>query len=322
MQTAQFIHRRERFTYVSAFRFPGIPSGCIVKKQISACRTLLVYKPASPLSRFIEQMWLYSRSNLNHVIQKFIPDGSNWLVIDFSDHARDFLVEGQSRTFTCQNSWITGTLKKCTSIAGNASPLMLGINFKAGGAYPFFDFPLSEITNSVVSLDLIWGREITDLRQRLLESPTPTERFGILECFLLKRLRNAQCQSRMLPFLLQGIQLADENLNLKKSAERIAITQKHLISLFNGLVGLTPKRFQRISRFQKVIRRLEQGGRVNWPLLALEFGYYDQAHFIKEFQEFAGMSPTCYPALKGEVPNHIHIRHTDAVKATSTLAPR
>jgi methylphosphotriester-DNA--protein-cysteine methyltransferase len=64
--------------------------------------------------------------------------------------------------------------------------------------------------------------------------------------------------------------------------------------VFHEEVGLTPKQFARVRRFGWALRRLRKGSRVNWARLAVECGYYDQAHLIKDFQTFACVCPSAY----------------------------
>jgi AraC-like DNA-binding protein len=307
MLKADFLSAGSDYPYISAFRFPAAVQGSVVRKQLSACDEFLVYKPRFPLSKFIEQMWIYSGFRPNYVRQNFIPDGSNWLVIDFSDHSREFWTQDGGSRFTCRNSWLTGIFKKFTMICGSPSPSMMGINFKTGGAHAFFKFPQSELTNSAISLDLIWGSEATNLRERLHETRALVERFVLLERAMLSKLRSNFLSGKFLPSVLQQIHASTDHLNLKEIASQVGITQKHFISIFQSHIGLTPKRFHRISRFQKVIQKLESRRIVHWSFLAADFGYYDQAHLIKEFQEFAGVKPSRYSAMKGALPNHIPI---------------
>ena len=94
-------------------------------------------------------------------------------------------------------------------------------------------------------------------------------------------------------------------LSIRDLSEQMGISHKHLIALFHEEVGLSPKRFCRIRRFQGVLEAIEHSGRVDWADLACACGYYDQAHFIREFRDFAGMNPSAYLHGRGDYARFI-----------------
>jgi AraC-like DNA-binding protein len=94
---------------------------------------------------------------------------------------------------------------------------------------------------------------------------------------------------------------------IKDLAVKLGISQKHLISMFSNKVGLAPKAFSRISKFQKVIHQLESIKRIEWTWIATDCGYYDQSHFIKEFSEFSGVNPSEYLTQRGEYINYLPV---------------
>jgi methylphosphotriester-DNA--protein-cysteine methyltransferase len=91
--------------------------------------------------------------------------------------------------------------------------------------------------------------------------------------------------------------------------DQIGLSQRRFIQVFRDEVGLTPKLFCRIQRFQEVLRRIGKGQQFEWVDVALDCGYYDQAHFINDFQAFSGLNPTAYLAHpRDRNPNHVPIR--------------
>ena len=87
--------------------------------------------------------------------------------------------------------------------------------------------------------------------------------------------------------------------------EQVGFSQRRFIQLFSDEVGLTPKLFCRVNRFQRVVRRLATMNEVDWAQVALDCGYYDQAHFIHDFQAFAGITPSAYLQDRTEHLNHV-----------------
>jgi methylphosphotriester-DNA--protein-cysteine methyltransferase len=81
---------------------------------------------------------------------------------------------------------------------------------------------------------------------------------------------------------------------VREAAKYLGLSQRRLIQVFKAEVGITPKLFSRIQRFQQTRTSIQQNPSPNWPALALDFGYFDQSHLIREFHEFSGLSPTEY----------------------------
>jgi methylphosphotriester-DNA--protein-cysteine methyltransferase len=111
----------------------------------------------------------------------------------------------------------------------------------------------------------------------------------------------------MITFAANQLQQSPQFLAIRDLAQTIGITQKHLITQFEKVVGLRPKTFARVCKFQKVVNMIEAQSEIDWSTIAYDGGYYDQAHFIKEFQNFSGLNPTAYVAQRGEFVNFIPI---------------
>ncbi|HMC32559.1 MAG TPA: helix-turn-helix domain-containing protein, partial [Candidatus Angelobacter sp.] len=90
-------------------------------------------------------------------------------------------------------------------------------------------------------------------------------------------------------------------------SDQIGISSRRFIQLFSHQVGLTPKLFCRVRRFQRILQLIHKGGDFDWVDLAADCGYFDQAHFIHDFNAFSGMNPTTYLARKTEHLNHVPI---------------
>ena len=116
---------------------------------------------------------------------------------------------------------------------------------------------------------------------------------------------------------MHQLQHSPQFLAIRDLANTIGITQKHLISQFEKVVGLRPKSFARVCKFQKVVNRSSSRQEFEWAAMAADCGYYDQAHFIHEFQTFSGLNPSAYLTQRGEYVNFIPIT---SVEATVTSA--
>ena len=172
---------------------------------------------------------------------------------------------------------------------------MLGVRFWPGGAYPFLLLPQNEIADRVIALDAIWGAVARELQSRIADSATATESVRQVETILIARLNHFRRHDEAIFKAIASIFRAGGSLPVESIASNMGIGLRRLDRQFNTRVGLPPKMLCRIVRLQRVLRMLEQreNGQ-DFVQIALDCGYYDQSHFIKEFKAFAGKGPTSY----------------------------
>lgn len=177
---------------------------------------------------------------------------------------------------------------------------MIVVYFKKGSAYPFFPIPMNEISDCVVDADLLWGSWFSSLRERLLETNDVTRRFEILEDSLLKQFASRLIQNPCVEHAVRRIISQPDQMSLTKISQEIGYSQKHFINMFKASVGITPKAYLKIARFQKAIVEIEQRATVNWTTISQDCGFYDQSHFINDFRLFSGFTPEQYLRRKTE----------------------
>jgi len=181
----------------------------------------------------------------------------------------------------------------------------VSVCFKPGGARPFLPMPATELTNRAVDLSHVFGINALELREQLLRAPTNAEKVQILERFLLGRMAWEQARPSAVAFALASFQAGPKQRSISEVTAHLGLSPRHFITLFEETVGLTPKVFCRLLRFQEALRQTNKGQPVQWADLALSCGYFDQAHLIHDFQAFAGMSPSIYLAQRSEHHNHV-----------------
>jgi AraC-like DNA-binding protein len=263
--------------------------------------------PAPPLNSFVEFLWLYDDFAPSHSKEKLLPDGSMELIIDLRDHPKhkydrhDF-----SKATPYRKYWLSGMQNQFIVIEASIGSMM-GVHFRAGGAWPFFGMPLSEFSDQVVELDCVLGEDAaSSLRDRLLAEPTPRAKLRLLERFMLALGGDRLYPDRTVAHAVQQIMSLPMRLLIRDLASKIGISQKHLIHLFDQRVGMKPKQLDRILRFNRVIQSIAKNPKeVDWASVALDCGYYDQSHFIHDFQAFAGMTPSDYLIHNWEYSNYV-----------------
>ena len=268
------------------------------------------YIPSAPLNQFVNNIYYYEGYNPVHSIDRFLPDGNIEIIIDLFDNPQ-FIYDNETlkEIQACHNVWVSGVRTEPISIPSGKNSRMIIVNFKKGRAYPFFPLPINEITDYVVDADLVYGDDIIDLREKL-KSSSIHEKLLLIEKFLLKQGKNninPTVSANCMNYAMEQILESPTQLCMEQLSDKIGYSQKHFIKLFRDHIGITPKSYLRIIRFQKVIAEIETSTHINWNTISYDCGYYDQAHFINDFKNFSGFSPNEYIVNKTDVLNYIPI---------------
>lgn len=253
-----------------------------------------LHLPEPPLSEFIEYFFFYTENQPDHLLERLMPDGAVEMIIDLTEPPKRFYHNDNLDSFdNFRCAWISGMRSRYITIDATGETMIV-VRFKPGGAGAFFDFPLSEISDSVIPLDQILGNIICDLRDKLAELPTAEAKFAALSQFFLDRRRERHLLHPAIRFALQLVRQHPASLTVKQISESCGISQKHFIQQFRRSVGQTPKTYSRIMKFQNVLRQIHAEQTIEWAQVAYACDYYDQSHFISEFKRFSGINPTAY----------------------------
>ncbi|MGE0526206.1 MAG: DUF6597 domain-containing transcriptional factor [Bdellovibrionales bacterium] len=267
--------------------------------------TFQAYVPQPPLSDFVELFW-YWNHNPPKFKERILPGGSVEFVIRLTkDRTNVFQLKCLERPKSCSGAIITGPHSEFFVLDKSEQDELMGVHFKPGGSFPFFAAPANKFLNDHVSLDAVWGHEAGFLRSELLDAPTADSKFRVLERHLIKRAKNSIGRHPAVAYALKGLNRRPFPSSLSELANDVNLSPKRLTQLFTREVGVTPKLFARIQRFQEVIKLISKQNSVDWSSLALDCGYYDQAHFNHDFQEFSGINPTTYMKKKTEHLGHV-----------------
>ncbi len=266
------------------------------------------HKPAYPLSRFIENLWYYEGYSPGHNKERLLPDGTSEVVIDLRPQPKKlFDRDDFGKHVSFRESWISGKQSRYVVIESACDSSMIGVHFRPGGSYPFLGFPVAELTDQVVELDLVWGGAVSTLRTQILEQPDVAQKFAVLERFLLAKFDASRTTMGQVALAMEQVLRSPQGMTIRDIAWRIGITPKHLISLFDKFVGLKPKAFSRICRFQRSLHLIEAVSVPAWSQVAACTGHSDQAHLIKEFRHFSGLTPSDYVAQKDDYLGYVPI---------------
>jgi AraC-like DNA-binding protein len=270
-----------------------------------------VQPPSAPLRTHVEYLWYHEGLVCDYTMERLLPDGAIELIVDLTDSAKRWSeADNLARVHTVRRSWISGQHSRPIAIEAAQNSGMNGARFLPGGAWAIVREPVSELNDSVVEIELLWGAEIHELREQLLAAPSIDARFALLDAALVRRTTLEPDADRCVARAVDRIARAPAGMSIRDLAAEIGISQGRLVRLFEQRVGLRPKMLARVLRFQRVLRRLERDPRLSWSALAAEYGYFDQSHFIKDFAALSGLRPTQYLQDRGEYFNFLPIRPT------------
>lgn len=264
--------------------------------EISFQQRIVTRAPPSHLAPFVESFWYYEGTDFAHERERILPTGRIQLFVNLhEDELRSYHDDGVRRI---HGAAICGLHTRHFAIDTAEQRRIVGINFTAGGAFPFFREPASATTEEHVGLDALWARDGALVRERLLERRTPAAILEELETILMQRLARELAFD---PAIALALEALERSTPVREVHDRLGTSAKRFIRRFEEVVGLTPKRYARIRRFRRLIGSVELGRRVDWAKAAVVGGYFDQAHLIHDFREFSGLSPTAYrPRAPGD----------------------
>jgi len=258
--------------------------------------TFISHTPSPPLNFYINSFYSPNES-LPLPREKILPLPGLDLKINFGGGFQVYDADQSEPFTTLTESWVLGLWTKSHVVDWPEDLQYVGVNFKPGGAYPFLGLRLSELQNQVVSLDALWGRFAAELRERLYAAPTIQARFALLEKILLARLRGIPPGLEIVQYAVAEIARHHGTLSIRRLSDSMGMSQKHLIVQFKQMAGCTPKELGRLYRFGDILASIDPTQPVNWTLVAHQFYFHDQSHFIRDFREFSGHTPSDYLRL-------------------------
>jgi AraC-like DNA-binding protein len=271
----------------------------------------LTHIPRPPLSEFVNLLWLYQGYTQPHAKERILPTGEMQLVINLlEDQSYIYEREDTDRCQTMRGSVFSGAHSQYQVIGTAQQAFVIGVHFRPGGAFPFLRRPAGELRDTTVSLDDLWGAAAIDLRDQLLEAVTNQARFEILERVLMTEFMrgsepDALEQHGAVAYALRRFMAAPHMTTMAAVTDQIGLSPKRFIQVFRDETGFAPKTFCRIRRFQRALERIGVHKRVEWSDVALDSGYFDQAHFNHDFRAFSGINPSSYLAHQTPHRNHV-----------------
>jgi AraC-like DNA-binding protein len=244
--------------------------------------------------------------------ERVLPTGDMHLVFRLGDEPLrlfDDIADRAGRTVGCA---VVGGARASCYVREVASPTWsVGAQLCAGASQLFFGIPADRLADRHTSLDDLWPRSAARIREQLQEARRPERQLALLEALLETRLPTAR---GLHPAVAQDLARFRTAPDVGAAIAATGYSHRGFTALFRRDVGLTPKRYCRVLRFQRVLDRVAADPTASWVRLALDAGYSDQPHFNREFREFAGITPGAYRRLSPRFAHHVAIPEVDFVQ--------
>lgn len=255
------------------------PSKGIVDPAGAAQRIRLArYKPSSALAPFVDYHWVveWNLADRPPETQRTLPYPCAHLVFEAGKTA------------------VYGVVRGAFQRRGAGVGRILGIRFRPGGLRPFLDVPMQRLTGRTMSVTPLVGLTDAEAESMVLDAPGDRGMVAAAEALFHDRLPAADPMIDRIGSIIAIAERAGGPARASELAEHAGMSLRALQRLFGDYVGVPPKWVIARFRLQEAAWRLAQGEELNLSSLAIELGYFDQAHLTRAFTRLVGQSPAEY----------------------------
>lgn len=257
------------------------------------------FEPNEQLTPYVKCFWTLDSDDPGpHEKQRIFPDGSIEWIFHYKDGFRKFTDE---TNFTVQsNSFLHGQLKRYFDLQASGKRGIFSVRFHPAGLQPFVDFSVDTITDQTLPTLTAWPQEGMKAFVESIIAATTNERIELVSNFLLQHY-NPKRDDVGIRQVVERLLTTNGNCSVEELSSMAAMSRRVLERRFQSAVGLSPKHLARIIRFNYLLQLIERSDFSTFTSLAHESGFYDQAHFIRDFRDITGLNPRQYFAENMEL---------------------
>jgi len=253
--------------------------------SITTCQPLL------PLAPLVAAIW-FGQGSVSYQRDRILPSAQSQLLINLGPPQYMIDTGPPERRIPFRDVWYSGLRQDPIDTEAPHGSALLGVAFRAHGAFPWMGGELSEVREQVLPLADLLGSGVLALREQLLNTPDTGTRFLLVQQWILQRMQDSAAVHPAVQWAMGRLSAAGGDTGIDALAREAGYSRKHMLQLFREQVGLSPKALARVLRFRSALALMKGAERVPWAELAAHCGYYDQAHLSKDFRRFAGVTPT------------------------------
>ncbi|CAL1517478.1 helix-turn-helix domain-containing protein [Chitinophaga sp. MM2321] len=252
------------------------------------------YTPHPALQEFVSYIGIYSAdftaSGALSNVYRFVPTYQRYIIFYLEDPIQ--VLKPENDDFITRSACVTiGPQEQPVTLNMGVKHLAVCIAFRPGGLFRLLNIPLSEMYEQDFDTSLLLGNEINEITERLKACANWKGMVTVIESYLLKKVPTLK-SALPIDFAMEELIRQGGNISIDKIAAISCISVRQFERRCRERVGMPPKLYARLIRFGKAYRLKELNPQLTWTEIAYNSGYYDQMHFIRDFKEFAGMTPS------------------------------
>jgi AraC-like DNA-binding protein len=255
------------------------------------------YQPSRSLQSIVDCYWIIRTTGSRNELSpkhRCLPLGMLELIIQLDDNFAHGTVCNRSYIFP--KSYLVGIMKEsvCWQMRGNSASF--GVRLKPEGVLQLFQTPLADLCNGFADAESFLAKADTPIIERIREAPDHKARIFLMEAFLHSQLARFNPERNYFTEALKQIRSKEGNFTHTTLEKKLQVGERQLQRMFKDNLGLSPKSYFRIMRFRQAFDSVKAQQEVDWLELTHSLGYSDQSHFIRDFKEFAGVTPSALSA--------------------------
>jgi len=254
----------------------------------------LLARPSSPLQFFVKQYWAMENCFSAGVhLERIIPTGLPVLYFYLSD--KPVLIQANSQDHLKHHAYLCGQYNQFFDLQVTGNMHLFAVVFQPYALSMIFGIPSTELVNDQISLQEIYPQLGHELSSKIGDAISFAERVDIIETFIFKQLKKKPEHTHMARLRSSINIISQENyFNSAQLAANACLSRKQFERVFRQFIGLPPHKFIRVLRLQKSLLQKQLFPGANLTRVAIEAGYFDQSHMIREFKNLTGMTPKKY----------------------------
>ena len=262
------------------------------------------YLPDEKLANQVKFYWSLENKDGDdpHDRERIFPDGCIELIFNYADKFKKF--DNETDFHIQPPAFIHGQLKTFFELQATGSIGVFSARMHPAGLRPFVDFDIDTFTGATLTMEQVWGKDGKMLEDSIITCTNNQERVIMLEEFLLSKKQAMKVDNSPVEYCVDTMLKTVGNVSIDQLSKELEIGKRQLERRFTTAVGISPKLLARIIRFQNILQLIENEEFKSFTTVAYEGGFYDQAHFIKDFKDFTGLNPKQYFSENLEMVKH------------------
>lgn len=251
--------------------------------------------PSPALSDIVDRIWIRESDGSSMELsdmQTCLPLGTvEWII---QTKGEPIIGWYKDQKFVYPGNYFIGLMTTYANWKMFGQSKLIGIRIKPEGAIRLLGRPIAELSEGTVNAELLIKRQELSILDRLMEMDNTVQQISLLEAFMHHHLDKFQQKESYFTEVFAQLRSLNSNFSTEQIAEKFFLSERQMQRLYKNYLGVSPKTYERILRFSKAVDVIRADQHPNWAAMASQLGYSDQAHLIRDFKSYSGMTPTIF----------------------------